>query len=88
MLTKSLSVVAGVSPLMYRLVFESCSLPVFVDGMLLLNDVDTVPLWLPVWLLELLELLGGGVGTRWLPYCNQEKTGVGVRESRGRKNYF
>lgn len=76
-LTKSLSVVAGDSPLMYRLVFDSCSepVPLFVeDGMLLLTDC--VPLWLPVWLLELLALLGGGVGTRWLPYWKKKKKNI------------
>lgn len=66
---------------MYRLVFESCSDPdeelveeeFVLLGMLLLRDVETLPLWLPVWLLELLALDGEvAVGTR-LPYCNNKK---------------
>lgn len=79
-LTRSLSVVPGLSPLMYKLVFDSCSDPdeefvedefVLLLGMLLLRDVDTLPLWLPVWLLELLALDGEvAVGTLWLPYWN------------------
>lgn len=51
MLTRSLSVVPGLSPLMYKLVLDSCSEPeeLFGDelvlfGMLLLSEVDTVPL--------------------------------------------
>lgn len=46
--TRSLSVVVGLRPLMYRLVFDNCSDPELVAGMLLLREVDTVPLWLPV----------------------------------------
>lgn len=72
MLTRSLSVVEGLRPRMYKLVFESCSELVVVAGMLLLKDVGTVPLWLPVWLLELLVLLGeAAVGTLGLPYCKR-----------------
>lgn len=77
-LTRSLSVVAGLNPLIYKLVFDNCSEPdgelfdeecVLLLGILLLILVDIVPLWLPVWLLELLLFDGDvAVGTLWFPY--------------------
>lgn len=87
--TRSLSVVEGLRPRMYRFVLESCSLPppppplddweleceldcdwelCVCEGMLF-RLLETAPLWLPVWLLELLVLLGeAAVGTLWFPY--------------------
>lgn len=74
MFTRSLSVVEGGRPRIYELVLESCSEPVVVDGILLLSDVETVPLWLPVGLLELLVFMGeAAFSSLWLlPYCNKK----------------
>ena len=80
-LCKSLSVVDWFKPLIYKFVFESCSVcwgvvlgPIVLFVFVLLKLVLNVPLCDPVFdeLLELVLLGDAAVGTR-CPYCNEIK---------------
>ena len=80
-LCKSLSVVPCCKPLIYKFVFDSCSVcwgvvlgPIVLFVFVLLKLVLNVPLCDPVFdeLLELVLLGDAAVGTR-CPYCNNNK---------------
>jgi len=80
-LCKSLSVVPCCKPLMYKFVFNSCSVclgvmlgPIVLFVLVLLKLVLNAPLCNPVFeeLLELVLLGEAAVGTR-CPYCKEER---------------
>ena len=77
MVTRSLSVVLGASPRMYKFVLLSWSPLLKFELIWLLKLVLCVPLCEPVFELDELWVLAGevAVGTRLEPYCNKHTNG-------------